>query len=85
MMLHLWKHEKERRKIMSINRKIKTLKKEIEVKDKIIASLVHECAEHKIKLPDQLIAIIQTLYIKEGNIHGNQKSSKTEKEIKTEN
>ena len=46
------------------NKIIEHLKKEMQVKDKVIIALVHICAENKITLPVYLTAIIETLYKK---------------------
>lgn len=42
--------------------KIKILKKEIEVKDRIIGKLLHVIAENKIKLDKEVLNAIQILY-----------------------
>jgi len=35
---------------------------EIEIRDKLIGALLHEVAEHKIKIPSHITSIIEILY-----------------------
>jgi len=45
-----------------ITSKNQLLKKEIEVKDKLIGALLHEISIHEIQLPDYILKIIDGLY-----------------------
>lgn len=56
--------------------KIQTLKKEIEVKDKLIGALLHEISMNKITLPAHIMGIIEIMY--------NNRLMETSTEIPTE-
>lgn len=50
--------------------KIEILKKEIEVKDKLIGALLHEISKKKISLPNHILKILDGLYNASGE-HNN--------------
>jgi hypothetical protein len=47
-----------------VEKKIKLLKAELTVKNKIIAVLLHLCAEQKVPVPPNIIKMLETLYKK---------------------
>ena len=55
--------------------KIKYLRTQIEVRDKLIGGLLHEIAENKIPLPEHLLFVINTLYYKKGIKNGRKSES----------
>lgn len=58
---------------------IQTLKKEIQLKDRIIGALLHLVAENKIKIPEHVLQIITILYKK---VIQKEQETQTPEEIK---
>lgn len=56
--------------------KLKYLRTQLDVRDKLIGGLLHEISQNKISLPKHLISVIEILYYKKGKQNGRDSESK---------